>query len=72
MKLEDVRSIARSHSLKPDHLSNTELIRTIQTVEGNFDCYATACDGECDQGGCLWREDCFIPLITKESYHELS
>ena len=59
MKLEQVRSIAKAHSIKPGHLSKTELIRAIQNGEGNFDCFATAYDGECDQAGCLWREDCF-------------
>jgi hypothetical protein len=35
------------------------LIRAIQRKEGNFDCFATAHEGVCDQGGCLWRTDCF-------------
>lgn len=59
MKLEEVRAIAKSHRIKPGHLSKTELIKTIQSGEGNFDCFATACDGECDQVNCLWRGDCF-------------
>jgi len=59
MKLEEVRAIAKSHSIKPGHLSKTGLIKMIQTDEGNFDCYATAYNGECDQAGCCWREDCF-------------
>ncbi len=59
MKMDEVRSIAKWHSIKPDHLTKAELIKTIQIGEGNFDCFATAFDGECDQVGCLWREDCF-------------
>lgn len=59
MKLEEVRNIAKQHSIKPNHLSKSELIKTIQTQEGNFDCFATATSGECDQVNCLWREDCF-------------
>lgn len=59
MKLEEIRSIARSHSIKPGRLTKTALIRSIQTREGNFDCFATATDGICDQAGCSWREDCF-------------
>lgn len=31
MQLEEVRSIAKLHSIKPDHLSKSELIKTIQT-----------------------------------------
>lgn len=59
MKLGDVRTIAKSHSIKSNHLSKTELIKAIQTDEGNFDCFASAYGGECDQAGCSWREDCF-------------
>jgi hypothetical protein len=59
MKLEDIRSIAESHSIKTGHLSKAALIKAIQTDEGNFDCFATAYSGECDQANCIWREDCF-------------
>ena len=59
MKLEEIRSIAKSHGIKPTKLSKTELIKSIQTDEGSFDCFATAYDGVCDQLGCCWREDCF-------------
>lgn len=59
MKLEVVRTIAKSHRIKPGNLSKTGLIKTIQSGAGNFDCFATACDGECGQVDYLWREDCF-------------
>jgi hypothetical protein len=59
MRLEDIRSIAREHGIKPNKLSKTELIKCIQIGEGNFDCFATAYNGECSQAGCCWREDCF-------------
>lgn len=59
MKMEEVRSIAKSHSINPGKHSKTELIKSIQVEEGNFDCYSTAYGGECDQVDCLWREDCF-------------
>lgn len=58
MKLEEVRAIAKLHSIKPGKSSKADLIRSIQAVEGNFDCFATACNGICDQAGCSWREDC--------------
>jgi hypothetical protein len=63
MKLEDVRTIAKSHGIKPNHLSKTELIRVIQSDEGNFDCFATAYNGMCDQESCLWREDCLATAV---------
>lgn len=58
MKLEEIRAIAKSHSIKPEKLSKAELIKKIQFNEGNFECFGTAYGGECDQYGCLWRNDC--------------
>ena len=59
MKLEEIRSIAKSHGINPAKLPKAELIKSIQSHEGSFDCFATAYSGECDQVGCCWREDCF-------------
>jgi hypothetical protein len=59
MKLEEVRSLALQRGITPGKFRKWELIRAIQKHEGNFDCYATAYDGICDQSGCLWRKDCF-------------
>lgn len=59
MKLAEVSAIAKSQHINPGRLSKTELIKTIQAHEGNFDCFATAVSGECDQAGCNWRADCF-------------
>ena len=59
MKLQDIRTIARHLHIKSNGQSKTDLIRTIQLQEGNFDCYGSASSGECDQSGCTWRDDCF-------------
>ena len=59
MKIQKIREIARGQGLEPGKAEKVELIRAIQLKEGNFDCFATAYDGVCDQIGCLWREDCF-------------
>lgn len=40
----------------------TELIRSIQRREGNFECFATAAASVCDQTGCCWRERCLTML----------
>jgi len=64
MKMEEVRSIARSHGIQSAKLSKTELIKSIQANEGNFDCFATAYGGECDQACCLWREECFDASLS--------
>lgn len=59
MKLEQIRVIARSKGIANTNIFKTELIKMIQTKEGNFDCYATATAGVCDRGDCCWRQDCF-------------
>ena len=59
MKLEAIRDIAKVHGLQTGKRSKSELIKSIQMEEGNFDCYATAYAGVCDQSDCLWRSDCF-------------
>lgn len=64
MKIDDIRSVAKSHSITTGKLSKTELIKSIQISEGNFDCFSTAHGGECDQAGCRWREDCFTAART--------
>jgi hypothetical protein len=43
----------------PVGISKTELIRSIQRAEGNFDCFGTA-HGYCDQSTCYWWSLCVI------------
>jgi len=59
MKIQRVREIAREQGLDPGQAGKAELIKAIQIKEGNFDCFATAYGGVCDQTGCRWRADCF-------------
>jgi hypothetical protein len=39
-------------------LARVEAVRLAQRQEGNFDCFATAKSGFCDQGDCLYHSDC--------------
>lgn len=59
MKMDDIRTLARTAGVRPGKLNKTDLVRSIQRHEGNFDCFATAFEGHCDQHHCRWREDCF-------------
>lgn len=59
MRMQEIRDIAKQHGLKTSRQNKVDLVRHIQSAEGNFNCFATAVDGICDQYGCLWREDCF-------------
>jgi len=62
MLVQDIRAIAREHGLKTSGLNKVALVRAIQASEGNFDCFARATDGICDQPDCRWREDCLGKL----------
>jgi len=59
MNMQEIREIARDRGIKASRMSKVKLIQTIQLSEGNFSCFASATQGECDQMGCMWREDCF-------------
>lgn len=58
MNMKHIRHFAKTLSIEPGKLSKTELIKKIQLTEGNFDCYGSAVQGECDQLDCAWRDDC--------------
>ena len=59
MHMQTIRSIAKEKGVKAGKMTKVELIRSIQRIEGNFDCLGSAIDGACDQMQCSWREDCF-------------
>ena len=58
MKLEKIRELAAQRGLKINKLNKAEIIRSIQTSEGNTTCFDTGAAAECGQMNCLWREDC--------------
>ncbi len=59
MNIPEIRAIAQTIGIKPLPKSKVELVRAIQSCEGNFPCFATATAGDCDQQQCRWRTDCF-------------
>lgn len=58
MNLQKIRKVASEHGIRGGKLDKISLVRAIQRHEGNFDCFASAFAGHCDQSGCMWREDC--------------
>lgn len=60
MKLGEIKKKAKKFGVKPGKMGKTELIKSIQRAEGNFDCFGTAAD-YCDQLGCAWRDNCLKP-----------
>jgi hypothetical protein len=47
----------KKQCIENDFLDITALIRSIQRVEGNFDCFSRAKE-YCDQSACCWRPYC--------------
>lgn len=60
MKVDEIKKMAQKMGVTAMG-PKTELIKTIQRTEGNFDCFGTAINGFCDQDKCLWRTDCLKP-----------
>lgn len=58
LKLEEIKAIAQQHSIKAGKLKKSELIRAIQSAEGNEQCFEAGKSAICGQVGCSWREIC--------------
>lgn len=67
MHMQEIREIAKVYGIKTAKQTKATIIKEIQRTEGNFDCFATAVNQQCDQTGCLWREDCFALAGKKHS-----
>lgn len=52
-----METIKRYQSLKENFLDLTVLIKSIQRMEGNPDCFRNA-NGHCDRLDCAWRKYC--------------
>ena len=58
MNMTQVKAVARDLGVNPGKMKKAELIRTIQSAEANPQCFNTNAAQHCQQGSCLWREDC--------------
>ncbi len=57
MKMYEVRTRAKMLHVRTFGRKKAEVIKAIQSAEGNFPCFGSAI-GDCDQGGCCWRCMC--------------
>jgi|GEM_PF-145255 len=60
MTLEEIRLIAQSHGINVDRMEMPELVRAIQSAEGNEQCFGTDKASSCGQSGCCWQEPCLV------------
>lgn len=58
MRLSEVEKIAKDKGIKNSWIfSKKDLIKEVQKIEGNSQCFGTA-NKYCVQSSCCWREDC--------------
>ena len=62
MKMQEIKKRAKLLGLKSGKKRKADLIRIIQTAEGNFSCFQTASEA-CDQSECCWRDDCLASQV---------
>jgi hypothetical protein len=65
MKVTEIRIIAQKKGIKTGKMRKADLIRAIQSSEGNVTCFETAVNpvtgaNPCDIIGCIWHSDCVI------------
>jgi hypothetical protein len=65
MTLKEIRAIAKKMGIKASRKRKAELIREIQTKEGNIPCFGTERVQHCGEENCLWREDCLKEFKKK-------
>lgn len=57
MTIKEIKNIAKKLGIKASKMKKQELIRSIQTTEGNTPCYQDNIN-DCNQLDCCWRSDC--------------
>ncbi len=59
--INKLKEIAKFKGINTYKMRKAEIIKNIQRLEGNFDCFGTAATGYCDQNGCIWITECLKP-----------
>ena len=66
MKMQEVRDKAKTLGINSFGMKKVDLIRAIQSREGNSPCFQTGLIS-CDQFNCCWRSECFPERTTKKN-----
>jgi len=57
LSMAEIKKMAKRLGVNSNKMKKTELVRKIQTAEGNWPCFRTA-EKTCDRKDCLWLDDC--------------
>ncbi len=58
MNFNQIRKMAKTMGVNTYRMKKTDIIRAIQKVEHNIECYGSERVTECMEDSCLWRGDC--------------
>ncbi len=59
MKVADIKKKAKGMGIEAGKLGKKDLVRAIQTAEGNPACFDSGVR-DCAQMKCCWRDDCQV------------
>ena len=63
IQLLEKMGVEDTFNSKADYVDLVNLVRSIQRLEGNIDCYRRGL--QCERMNCAWREHCFTEAAGK-------
>ena len=69
MNMAEIKTKAKGLGIQSGKLRQCDLVRTIQTNEGNFPCFETARE-YCSQRACSWRRACLPSKKTMKGWEK--
>ena len=69
MDMTHIKEKAKQLGIQVGKMKKVDLIRSIQSMEGNFPCFETAKDC-CDQLACTWRKSCLPSKKFEKKYEQ--
>ena len=69
MDMTQVKEKAKQLGIQVGKMKKVDLIRAIQSKEGNFPCFETAKD-YCNQLTCAWRKACLPSKEVEKKYEQ--
>ena len=65
MTIREIRKRAKGLGIRTGSKSKVELVRAIQSAEGNPACFRTG-RAHCDETACCWLEDCIPQQFAEQ------
>ena len=69
MNMTEIKEKAKQMGIQASKMKKVDLIRAIQSKEGNFPCFETAKD-YCNQLSCAWRDACLPAKGLEKKYEQ--